>query len=272
MTTTTTNVIVVVPDGLGPGDDFIIGVEGKEFNVSCPEDAYGGMEIELMLPSGEGDGVEHHDDSIAATLVVVVPEECSPGDYFVVTTTGPSGEDITFETIVPNACYGGQEVEVRVPLAELQDPLQAAAPLGKREYRRRSTEEVEEAEEDLEALLRTRVGAFTTFSRLMVERNDGSWTKGAHVEGYDYYGDTYTVRLPDGQLKYLVERVSLREERVGTFARGQAVRVVVRGASCYCTVEDYDDEHDFYNLRVTKTGTWRMATGDEIETVSLDAL
>ena len=264
---TPTNVIVVVPDGLGPGDDFIISVDEREFNVSCPEDAYGGMEIELMLP-GEGDGTEHSADN-TGTLLVVVPEECGPGDCFVVSTTGPSGEDISFETIVPDACYGGQEVEVRVPLGELQDPLQAAPPLGKRGYRC-PTDEVEEAAEDLETLLRARVGAFTTFSRLMVGRDE--LDQGAMVENYDHYGDTYTVRLPDGQLKYFVERASLREERVGTLARGQAVRVVLRGASCYCTVEDYDDEHDFYNLRVTSTGTWRMATGDEINAVNLDAL
>ena len=133
-------------------------------------------------------------------------------------------------------------------------------------------EEVQEVPPEREMLLRARVGAFTTYQKLEVERSDGRWTGGAICEDYDEYGDTYTVRLSDGRLKYFVERRSLREVRVGSLAHGKLVRLALHGRTVYGTVDDYDAECELYNLRLVASGQFRLVADDEIQTVALDAL
>ena len=58
MTTAPANMVRVrVPEGLGPGDSFMVAQEnGKEFKVIVPKDALPGSEIEFAVP-GNDEGV-----------------------------------------------------------------------------------------------------------------------------------------------------------------------------------------------------------------------
>ena len=279
-------VVVMVPDGLCPGDSFVIEVYGREWTVDVPDDACAGHEIELMLPvdedSDDSSNVcmsEEEDSADSGSLVVLVPHECGPGDVFVVETTGPTGDPFSFEVIVPDACYGGMELVVQVP----PPPPPPPPPEGKessyaarlRTMTKESSyvDEVHAEDPDVLVLRASRVGDFTTFVNLEVERSDGSWSSGATAEEYDEWGDTYTVRLSDGRLKYMVEPRSLRRVRVGSLSKGQAVLCATRArGKMYGVVDDYDDVSEQYTLRLVSTGQFRLVAEDEIETVNMSCL
>ena len=274
-------VLCVVPDCLASGDTFVVEVNGHEWTVDVPDGAYAGQEIELDLPLEKT--METAEDG---RLVVTVPEQCGPGDRFLVETTSPTGEAFSFETIVPDACYPGHEIIVIVPQM-LEAPSSppwfpydeyepaCETPTGKAD--RRSCVQDPLLDPERAALRRTRVGAFSTIQRLEVERNDGSWSRG-HVEDYDELGDTYTVRLiGDGRVKYFVERASLRVERVGGLAHGQAVSFAACGGDglpykSYAAVDEYDAESGLYTLLLVSSGRYRLACDDEIEAIDFASL
>ena len=81
---------VVVPDGLAPGDDFTISAPSccgaREFEVSVPKGACGGVTIDVEVPDDD----DHR-------VIVVVPPGLQPGDPFNVEAcllyTSPSPRD-----------------------------------------------------------------------------------------------------------------------------------------------------------------------------------
>ena len=280
-------VVVIVPEGLYPGDEFIIEVGGREWTVDVPDGAYAGHEIEMILPldddsSSSDDTMYMEEEPLENSLVVMVPEQCGPGDAFVVETMGPSGESFTFETIVPDSCYGGMELVVQVPPPPPPPPpplSEGKGDGGKRGERLRAAlahaeggydDELHVEDPDVTVLRESRVGHYSTFQKLEVYRSDGSWSRGATVEEYDEFGDTYTVRTSDGRLKYMVEPPSLRSVRVGLgLSLGEAVLCSTRAGKVYGHVDEYDDTENQYTVRLVSNGTYRIVIDDEIETVNL---
>ena len=85
---------VTVPDGIGPGDEFIIEYDGRSLSVQCPDGCSAGMPIELEIPAAAAD--------TAPPVEVVVPDGCHAGDTFLVEFNGRE-----FDVTVPDGCGPG---------------------------------------------------------------------------------------------------------------------------------------------------------------------
>ena len=80
---------VAVPDGIGPGDDFVIQFEGLDLSVQCPDGCKAGdaITIDVDVPSQA---------SAQPQVEVVIPDGCLPGMQFTVDFDGRS-----FDIAVP---------------------------------------------------------------------------------------------------------------------------------------------------------------------------
>ena len=101
-------VTVVVPDGLAPGDEFVVSANGREFNVTVPDGVWGGVSIDLELPVAEapGSSASQHMQQV----VVTVPDGVSAGQLFTVDFGGQ-----LFEVTVPDGLVAGDELEIELP-------------------------------------------------------------------------------------------------------------------------------------------------------------
>ena len=69
------------------------------------------------------------------------------------------------------------------------------------------------------------------------------------MEDYDFYGNTYTVRLlSDGRVKYFVEDNALRATRCGSFVAGTPVSW--ESGRYMGQVDAFDDESGTYTVRL----------------------
>ena len=104
------------------------------------------------------------------------------------------------------------------------------------------------------------VGSNGFFIGLGVEvlRTDGRRTFGT-IESTDYDSGTYTVRMTNGQLKWMVEEEDLRHYRAGKYHTGDLVIVkgcerIRDGKMCEARIAGYDEYNRNYSVRL-KDGT-----------------
>lgn len=95
---------VVVPEGVGPGDELLVeGPGGQQLVVVCPDGAVPGSSITVEFAEEAA--------APAPQLVdVTVPDGCWPGDEFEV-----SLGDTQFVVVVPEGVAPGDVIEVAVP-------------------------------------------------------------------------------------------------------------------------------------------------------------
>jgi len=200
--------IVIVPDGLESGDEFVVTApDGQEFAVMVPDGITGNVAIEVDLPvAGEASG-----DAPLSTerVAVTIPDGVSPGDTFNVEATWGG----LFEVVVPVGLSPGDTLEVELPAAPLSEAAEPAAATGTIPWG----------------------PTYAVGEKLKVQRTDGSWSP-AEVVDHDETSDTYTVKLSaTGQLKYMMSDSELQPldyeaEACGDFFVGKRVQVPTIGA------------------------------------------
>ena len=102
---------VVVPDGLLPGDSFVVTAEdGREFSVVVPDGVMGNVAIEVEVDNDPAPPMN-------TTIEVNIPGGLFVGDEFIVEYGGQE-----FNVAVPDGCGPGDVIQVDVPPAELPPP------------------------------------------------------------------------------------------------------------------------------------------------------
>ena len=94
---------VTVPDGVLPGDSFLLEFDGQQLDVTCPKDCFAGDVISVPVDVPESSGAEQID--------VVLPDGCFPGMEF--TVACDDGRE--FNLLVPEGCEPGSLLTVDVP-------------------------------------------------------------------------------------------------------------------------------------------------------------
>ena len=194
-----TELIVNIPDGLGPGDKILVAVP------EAPADG----------PSPLGQEVQEMD-----IMSIIVPEGVNPGNELIV--TAPDGRELA--VILPPGLQSGDSMEVSFPRDVSPTP---STPSGRSptapppaEHSPRPAHAPSEARaqppelsDDSDSDSDNDAGArFGVGQPVEVLRNDGGWTL-ATVIDYEDGGGTYSVRLVDGRCKYFVEEEDLRIPR-----------------------------------------------------------
>lgn len=173
---------VVVPDGVGPGDDMTVDIEGEELTVSVPRTSF----------SGDLITIEHEMPSLQAScreLEVVVPEGIEEGEPFAVETA----EGVCFDVECPFGCRAGCCIVVTLPVS----PEVAETPCQEEAMEEQTAAD---APEELHPWHRYGPGA-----RVNVLRTDGSYSSGTVLLSFEgVFGALYHVRLSSGQEKAAV--------------------------------------------------------------------
>ena len=291
-------VLVTVPWDCLPGQAFSVHHGHQEFNVICPEDCFGGYELEIDLP------LEAED--VPNLVDVVVPPHVVAGEEFLVELA----DGATFFVVVPEHSQAGDQITIEVPAAleppqldagdENMPPYPCDSPSKSASYfrspaicSRRASREVPSANvrsrgasqrasrEDLHQWAAAaqheapfaeplcagpvRIGRFFDWQVVEVERNDGSRSR-CTAEFYDEGGDTYSVRLLDGtgRSKHFVENDELYAIRCGSFLAGAPVLIEEPNGAAgpAAQVESFDEESGSYTVRLAN-GSCRFYVMEE---------
>ena len=189
---------VVVPDGLRPGDEFLVSAHGGEFTVTVPDGVYGGAAIDLDLPLPEGHcACSSSESAFVQQVVVTVPDGATSGQAFVVEFDGQE-----FEVIVPAGLRPGDELEIELPTRgapspPVPPPPPTAAQGGVGwddwdcawEAPPKGSAPWAEAPEPAPYYGRYKIG-----EKVQVQRTSGAWSP-AVIKEYDELSDTYTIEL-----------------------------------------------------------------------------
>jgi len=184
---------VVVPDDCaGVGSLFLVEAAGRTFEVEVPEGCGAGSLITVELPTLED----------AGGPASPAPEPEASRSILPAADDDSSDE----ETPVGNKHPLGRE---RSPPTKLTLPVDTpSAP--RRRSNNSAAQKTSPASRPLHATHEVD-GAFAA-EPVEVLRSDGTWSL-ATPEDYEDLGCTYTVRLPDGRCKFMVEEADLRIPR-----------------------------------------------------------
>jgi len=217
---------VEIPAGLHAGDEMFVTVGGQELVVVLPSGCVAGSLLQFAVPS-------HQLDALPATqpeqdfLDVELPPDCKPGEELQIDVEG-SGPLIF---IVPDGLAGSMIVRVALPRV-----------VSEKEMARREGDGSNAEPLQCEAQCEYWVGL-----EVEVLRTDGRRTLGT-VEGADYASGTYTVRMSDGRLKYLVDEGELGHVWAGDYRTGEVV-TVRRGTQKFdARVAGHDDDEGTYSV------------------------
>ena len=243
---------VIVPDGLKPGDEFVVLSNNQEFAVTVPEGAAGNVTIELDLPS-------RSEPSNSERCVVTVPAGVGPGDTFHVSASWGG----VFEIALPDGFHEGSELEVELPIAPpagsppKEQPFNIPLPPppnasqggvswdqwdndrngagGEHEHRMPFTGDASNYAPGAASGAAAGGGRYRIGDLVQVQRTSGMWSP-ALIKEYDVVSDTYTVELTGTlQLKYLIteselQPVDFQAEKCGEHFMGRRVMVPCVGA------------------------------------------
>jgi len=208
---------VVIPDGLRPGDAFLVSnAGGQEFTVSVPDGCWGNDMLDIDLPAEEPPVKELVTSSMSVKterVQVTVPEGVRTGDAFTVQTAW-GGE---FEVHVPPRIRAGDTLEVELPVGPEEQPVECTA------------------EQPAATAASEPASTYVVGDRVKVQRSNGSWSPADIIE-YDEPSDTYTAKLlATGQLKYMltdneVMPLEYQAEVAGEHFVGRRVQVPFIGA------------------------------------------
>jgi len=185
----TTQVEIVVPDGLGPGDAFDVEWGGVDYNIAVPDGCAGGTALNIELPSLDPSAEPlppAADATSGMTAVeIVVPEGLGPGDAFDVEWGG-----VNYNIAVPDGCFGGTALNIELP--SLDQPAAAEPPPSIAE---------EPCTKTCQRQCRQCDGMkFKPEQKIEMMRSDGTMSPGCIVgKGWPgRFGPTYKVLLDEG--------------------------------------------------------------------------
>ena len=237
--------LVCLPAGVKSGDSITVTAEGTNWPVIVPEGCIAGMEIEVCLAPTPGG----NDHAKLDAFEVVCPVSCGPGDA--VNIEAASGAQ--FQATVPQGCGPGSVFLVELPSAgariESEDNTPSAC-----------------------SAATTATSPFSSFEigvDVEVLRTNGSYTRG-RIDGTDYASGTYTIRMDDGRLKYLVEQEDLRRYRIGAYRTGDVVSICwgsgrkQQGQRAEAVLCGYDDESETYTVALAGGQHVHFVTEDEM--------
>ncbi|KAL3924056.1 MAG: hypothetical protein SGPRY_004031, partial [Prymnesium sp.] len=106
---------VAIPDGVGPGEAFLVEFNGTQFNITAPDGCGPGTLIQVEVPgNGEEPPAEANPDALAdpapQLIEVAIPDGVGPGEAFLVEFNGTQ-----FNITVPDGCGPGVLIQVEVP-------------------------------------------------------------------------------------------------------------------------------------------------------------
>jgi len=260
-----------VPAGCSSGDLISVTADGAEFTVLCPDGLISGDMMEVSLPV---------DTSRLPSVDVELPPGVIPGDELFLEHEGCS-----FSFLVPDEHLwrrgvgrrGSHEVEVELPellppstessgdwsdeLAEMEGHAHGLA--SDCESERSGRSHIPSA-----ARPPSRSTAFSVGEEVEVLRSNGGRTHGT-VDAADFESGTYTVRMLDGRVKYLVDEEDLRHYRAGAYHVGDQVtmRLQPQCIAQPARITGFDDTSNTYSLVCLDDGK-RVAfvLDEEIET------
>lgn len=218
-----------IPNGLRAGDVMVVSVDGHEFDVVVPTGARSG-DVVCVNPPAEW--------NLCGESLDVDVGDARPGEELLV-----QHEGLSFSFIVPHGHRPGSSLSVEIP------DLQADSSGEWSEEAAAATSWVD-AEEQRSVL---RIDEFFPGEDVEVLRSSGGYTP-ATVEVADWESGTYTVRLLDGRLKYMVEESDMRHGRAGTYEVGARVSVLLKGVWRTSRIVEYDYESETYCVRCLHDG------------------
>jgi hypothetical protein len=191
-----TEVTFTVPDGVYAGDEFMLEYNGTELMVLCPDGCGPGDAISLQLDLPQPLEAESGDGPSQVTIVV--PAGCYAGDEFTVEFNGQS-----FNICVPHGCYPGDELTVDVPEPE---PLPSKRHDQKRKAAPSPAAAPAPAAEDPGY-------KFKPGQRVELIRSDGAYSPGTIVCGFEGVLDVmYKVQLDNGLFKEAVPEEDISDK------------------------------------------------------------
>jgi hypothetical protein len=170
----TTAVEIVVPDGLGAGDEFSVEWGGVSYSIAVPDGMIGGQALTIELPALEETPTAESAQQTQA-VEIMVPDGLGAGDEFSVEWGG-----VSYNIAVPDGVVGGQALTIELPALQESAETDAAEP---------APAEVCSEDDGYK---------FKPGQRIEVYRTDGSMSPGHIVgkgwEGFD--GPTYKAPSP----------------------------------------------------------------------------
>lgn len=291
---------VLVPDGCRPGDEMLIDVDGMLYTLAVPAGLMGGQPFEVSVPckgllaiaeqyeeqmsrpaSIEPPGIFPGDDTLAeeqieeqssrpASIDVVIPEGLFPGDEFFVEC-----ECDTFAVSVPIGYAAGEDLNVQLPslASEFDEDPVMEAELGEEPMPPTWTNNSSECNSSEgsgkgdEDMLFPSSRMFIVGMHVQVYRSNGSWSTG-RIDAKDAASETYTIRMEDGRVKYLVEECDILPERAGAYFMGAVVSVARerqgRQLVMRAAISEYDEESETYSVMLPSGELLYFVQADEI--------
>ena len=262
-------VVVTVPAGVSPGEEMVVCVDGVDMVVVVPPGAESGSLMDVMIPRKAEPATDGSEGGRRGSVDIELPCECRPGDELVVDVNGAS---VVFRA--PEDAKPGSVVCIELPLQSSSRRSSCCLEDMQSRSRRSSLEELgNQPWRDGEAVSpsphRPSCRPQLPFSKFWVGlevevlRTDGKRTFGI-VEGVDYLGGTYDIKLPSGLMKYMIEEEDLRHYRSGKYYNGDAVKVQLSSGTREreARIAGYDDDAGTYSVI--------LADGDVVEDLNFD--
>lgn len=255
---------VAIPDGVGPGEEFLVEFNGTQFNIAVPDGCGPGDAIQVEVPGGaEEPATEAPPEQPAGTqlIEIVIPDGVGPGEEFLVEFDGTQ-----FNIAVPDGCESGMAIQVEVPSSApeptAEPPAEPAADAPpEREMCNMKVSDT--APSSSAAASGSRSSTKSEASSSKGASSSNSYSKkndyGSKYTSFDYESSYYKYESPkwepepsvfDGGFVLAGEQA----EPCGDFAVGQLVQVTRSdGSWTYGKVQEYDAGGDTYTVH-TKMG------------------
>ena len=200
-----TEFVVVVPQGVGPGDEIEVNTEcGHSAFVRIPRHSSSGDLITVEIEAAQQQHYQRHPQQhptspgkqqqhmSSSEVEVVVPEGIRPGEAFTVETH----DGLCFDVVCPDNCFPGDAIVVALPSIEETPSFE------------QTMEEAPEAPPQEEQMW---WHTYRPGTRVKCLRSDGcSYSDATVVLSYEgVFGTLYQVRLDSGQEKMAVPEEEL---------------------------------------------------------------
>mmetsp|Transcript_7037 Transcript_7037/g.18505 ORF Transcript_7037/g.18505 Transcript_7037/m.18505 type:complete len:280 (-) Transcript_7037:555-1394(-) len=257
---------IAIPDGVGPGEEFLVDFNGTQFNIAVPDGCGPGDTIQVEVPGGaEEPAADAPPEQPATQLIeIVIPDGVGPGEEFLVEFDGTQ-----FNIAVPDGCGPGMAIQVEVPSSApeptAEPPAEPAAP-----EREMSNMKVNDTAPSSGAGRGTsKSEASSSYSSRGGSSSSHSKYSDSKYNPFDY--DHYNKYDPppkwepepsvfDGGFVLAGEQA----EPCGDFSVGQLVQVTrTDGSWTYGKIQEYDSMGDTYTVQ-TKVGPKYFVERDTI--------
>ncbi len=244
---------VRVPRGLRPGDLMTVRADGHEFSVCVPLGCGAGAMIEIDTTMCRPPSID-----------VELPIDAHEGDEMLVELD--EGESFTF--VVPNGSRPGSTISVELPnddateasgagdVTETSGEWDSASELAAEPFLWPSLHHALKPQPEHQSPRPVRLGTrveteFNVGEEVDVLRSDHTYTIGT-IDATDPSSGTYTVRMNDGRIKWLVDEGDLRHLKAGAFRVGDKITATISPGSrgVPARIAGFDDDSGTYSVMV----------------------